>query len=334
MTLSTVITWFFRLRLTTQLYPHVAFTQNCQLKCVTSPAQVWTADVAQEEPCPRRNAVPGSEDPITQGTRNLQIADTPEEQPDRADRPSVTIILADLLNSDFAINEGTFHVLNAAQIRTIFLEAQITASSFSGVKKRGGQETVAIIAGQKPQLGTYSWVIFSKIGDSQVIGMPLQASPTLPPIRQQPIPQGDPQDDSPLSNSQIRDIAITERDAQLLGDFRWASSMATPRSLVSRNAPAWAQSLEGVLTGHRSWATLCRYRCRLLLPEVPHKADTNNTGCSCGRRVKFTTFLEELLDSSALGNRAGQRKQCSRRPKNNVGKELAPRRPEDRSAKQ
>ena len=78
------------------------------------------------------------------------------------------------------------------------------------------------------------------------------ASPTLPPIRQQPIPQGDPQDDSPLSNSQIRDIAITERDAQLLGDFRWASSMATPRSLVSRYAPASAESLEGVLTGHRS----------------------------------------------------------------------------------
>ena len=164
--------------------------------------------------------------------------------------------------------------------------------------------------------------------------MPLQASPTLPPIRQQPIPQGDTQDDSPLSNSQIRDIATTERDAQLLGDFRWASSMATPRTLVSRYAPAWAESLEGVLTGHRSWAILCRCRCRLLLPEVPHKADTNNTGCSCGRRVKFTTFLEELLDSSALGNRAGQRKQCSRGPKNNVGQELAPQRPEDRSAKQ
>ena len=109
-------------------------SQNCQLKCVTCPAQAWTADVAQEEPCPRRKAVPESEDPITQGTRNLQIADTPAEQPDRADRPSVTIILADLLNSDFAINEGTFHVLSAAQVRTIFLEAQITASSFSGIK--------------------------------------------------------------------------------------------------------------------------------------------------------------------------------------------------------
>ena len=148
MTLSTVITWFFRLRLTTQLYPHVAFTQNCQLKCVTSPAQVWTADVAQEEPCPRRNAVPGSEDPITQGTRNLQIADTPEEQPNRADRPSVTIILADLLNSDFAINEGTFHVLNAAQIRTIFLEAQITASSFSGVKSVEARKPLQSLQGR------------------------------------------------------------------------------------------------------------------------------------------------------------------------------------------
>ena len=45
-----------------------------------------------------------------------------------------------------------------------------------------------------------------------------------------------PLDDSPLPNSPVRDSVITERDRQLLADFRRASAMATPRSTVSRYA--------------------------------------------------------------------------------------------------
>ena len=51
-------------------------------------------------------------------------------------------------------------------------------------------------------------------------------------------------DDSPLPNSPIREIVITERDAQLLGDLHRASGMALPRSTVSRYATEFPVSLE------------------------------------------------------------------------------------------
>ena len=51
--------------------------------------------------------------------------------------------------------------------------------------------------------------------------------------------------------------------------------MAIPRCIVSRCATAWAESLEGATSGHQSWAVLCRYRCRLLLAEVPKGSDRN-----------------------------------------------------------
>ena len=51
--------------------------------------------------------------------------------------------------------------------------------------------------------------------------------------------------------------------------------MAIPRSVVSRCATAWAESPEGALNGHQPWAMLCRYRCRLLLAEVPNGSDRN-----------------------------------------------------------
>ena len=103
------------------------------------------------------------------------------------------------------------------------------------------------------------------------------------PIGSQPIPQEDHPDDSPLPNP-IRDIAITERGAQLLINFRSASAMAVPRSIVSRCATAWAEILERAL-----WAIRCRFRCRLLLAEVPdgsHRTQCSNNDCSCGRREK------------------------------------------------
>ena len=69
-----------------------------------------------------------------------------------------------------------------------------------------------------------------------------------------------------LPTCSIRDIAITERDKQLLADLRRASAMATPRSY----AIAWAEGLwGGAIRGHQSWAVLCRHRCRLLLAEIP-----------------------------------------------------------------
>ena len=72
-------------------------------------------------------------------------------------------------------------------------------------------------------------------------------------------------DDSPLPNCPMGDITLSERDKQVLAELRRASAMALPRCTVSRYAAAWAESLEGAMSGHLSWALLCRYRCRLLL---------------------------------------------------------------------
>ena len=41
-----------------------------------------------------------------------------------------------------------------------------------------------------------------------------------------------------------------------------ASAMALPRCVVSRGGTAWAESLEGAMSSHQSWALLCCYRCR------------------------------------------------------------------------
>ena len=53
---------------------------------------------AQDAPCPRPtrmnevgDAVPDSQDSITRGVQNLQLADVPATQPDHADRPPLTM---------------------------------------------------------------------------------------------------------------------------------------------------------------------------------------------------------------------------------------------------
>ena len=63
-----------------------------------------------------------------------------------------------------------------------------------------------------------------------------------PPFGTQPILQGELLDDSLLPNSPIRDIVITERDAQLLAELHRASVMAIPRSIASCHATAWAET--------------------------------------------------------------------------------------------
>ena len=51
--------------------------------------------------------------------------------------------------------------------------------------------------------------------------------------------------------------------------------MALPRCIAARFATAWDESLEGAFRGHDTWATLCRFRSRLLLAEIPKGADRN-----------------------------------------------------------
>ena len=92
----------------------------------------------------------------------------------------------------------------------------------------------------------------------------------------QPVPTGEHLDDSPLPNCPIRNIVLADRDRQLLSELRRASAMALPRCVVSRYATAWAESLEGAVSGHQSWALLSGFRCRLLLAEIPKGVDRNS----------------------------------------------------------
>ena len=91
----------------------------------------------------------------------------------------------------------------------------------------------------------------------------------------QPVPPGDPLDDSPL---------LTELPRAL------------PRCIVSRHATAWAESLEGAISGHQSLAVLCRYRCHLLLAEVPQGTDRN-------AELKLRLRLREAGEVSELISR-------------------------------
>ena len=72
------------------------------------------------------------------------------------------------------------------------------------------------------------------------------------PQSSQLVPPGDPLDDSPLPNSPIRDIVLTERDEQLLAELRRAFAMALPRCIVSRKANSWAEGLKepSAVTSH------------------------------------------------------------------------------------
>ena len=93
-----------------------------------------------------------------------------------------------------------------------------------------------------------------------------------PPHSSQPVPPGDPLDDSPQPNYPIRDIVLTERDKQLLAELRRAFGDGTPAMC----GLSIRLDLEGAKSGHQSWALLCRYRCRLLLAGIPKGVDRNS----------------------------------------------------------
>ena len=112
----------------------------------------------------------------------------------------------------------------------------------------------------------------------------------------------------PLPNCAIRDVVLTERDKQLLPELRRASAMALPRCVVSRYTTAWADSLKVAMSGHQSWASLCRYCCRLLLAEISEGA----------------AGLARSWDSRILGRVAEQQGRRSRRQTNSAGSDPVP----------
>ena len=97
------------------------------------------------------------------------------------------------------------------------------------------------------------------------------SNPHQPPHSSQPVPPGEL-----WMSVHFRTAPLGHRcyDRQLLADLRRASAMAIPRCIVSRCATAWTEGRERA-SSHQSWAVLCRYRCRLLLAEIPKGSDRN-----------------------------------------------------------
>ena len=149
-----------------------------------------------------------------------------------------------------------------------------------------------------------------------------------PPQRSQPVPPGDPLDDSPRPNCPIRDTVFTERDKQQAAELRRASAMALPRCVVSRYTAAWAESLEGTMSGHQSWALLCRYRCRLLLAEIPKGVDRNSEWklrLHLWETLQISDLICKVLGQQKLWSASQKSKErCSHRQTHSAGNERAP----------
>ena len=199
--------------------------------------------------------------------------------------------------------ENTFGVLNVVQIHQPSEEPRTTASCCTWFRSTGdnsspkkalailteppalpvtqsGRDNAAAATSAEAILPFETFLVGDTFQDRRQPGhqdAALEGSPIVhqPPRSSQRVPPGDPLDDSPLPNFPILDIVLTERDKQLLAELCRASAMALPRCIVSRHATAWAESLKGAISGHQSWAALCRYRCRLLLAEVP-KTEARN----------------------------------------------------------
>ena len=96
-------------------------------------------------------------------------------------------------------------------------------------------------------------------------------SPRIGQLPTEPALPSEPLDDSPIPSSQIRDIAVTEGEEQMLGERHRASATTILRSTVSRYATAWADRFEGALHGRGSWAILADIDVEIRLSEVPLK---------------------------------------------------------------
>ena len=147
-------------------------------------------------------------------------------------------------------------------------------------------------------------------------------NPLQPPNSSRPVPPGEPPDDSPLLNCPIRDVVETESDRQLLASLRRASSMAIPRCMVSCCATAWAESLEGAMSGPGPSSTDIFVSCCLRKsPRALREMQSKNSGCSFGRQATLTSLSDESQDSNTLDLLAEGIGLRSHKPTNSVGDE-------------
>ena len=175
------------------------------------------------------------------------------------------------------------------------------------------------------QLGTYLWVIFSKIDDSQVIRMPLQARPTLYHLE---------------DNSARRPPGRQSNPEQL--NSRHLSSLNVTHSCVATFVePQLLRHSEGREPGRSTqWSPVLGRSLRISLPPA---ACRSSQGVRQKHGIKTTTTSMEAREIHDLVGRilgqqlrtSNQKKEnlVSRWPKNSEGKKLVLPQPEDQLAK-
>ena len=243
------------------------------------------------------DSVPGSQDSLARQVRNLQLSDTsapspmphsrrppqarPRQQPQEYRRsaqcgpdPSACRGASDHGFMPHMVQKHGGQRLiqeNVTQLRHLDQSACVACVSFQVAT----MSPLQLLQKRYSTPRLYYWRHLSGPSTIRTPGCRARQLAHRSPASSQPAPPGDSLDDTPLPSCPIRDIVLIERDKQLLAELRRASAMALPRCTVSRYATAWTESLEGAISGHQSWAVLCRYRCRLLLAEVTKDTDRN-----------------------------------------------------------
>ena len=121
-------------------------------------------------------------------------------------------------------------------------------------------------------------------------------------------------------HSPVRDIAVTERDAQLLADLRGASAMALHAALFPAT-PLRGQNVQRELALVTRPIPLSLVACRNS-KRVRQKHRSKTTNAAHKRREKFTISSEEFWDSNTQDIKSENRKLRNRKPKNNEGQKL------------
>ena len=213
------------------------FTGNTQVRCDTQsprPAE------HERDPSVRRtrineagDAVPGSQDSITRGVRNQHFAGVPAAQPDQVNRAPSTMPNPRRLSQERSRHQRAF--LWCAQCGAdpqAFVGSTDPGLMIHMGQKHGGQSLIRESVAELRQLDRAACVICGTIRSRRGNHCNhCRADSATRDIFVGDVFQG-ALDDSPLPNSPLRDIVITERDTQLLADLR--AAMATPHSIVSR----------------------------------------------------------------------------------------------------
>jgi len=101
---------------------------------------------------------------------------------------------------------------------------------------------------------------------SQSAGAP-ESAPSSGPAAEDDFP--------PRVPGRCRPVHLSEASLRTLPQLQRSTLLHIPRCVTSALADSMAEALEGSLDGHEGWATLARFRARLLLATVPAGADRN-----------------------------------------------------------